>query len=451
MGVGSPVPPAVILAVVLAAYGGRRRTSGNRLLEPGEPRKPRETRGSGELRDFLKMNREEGFDLEALNVIDVRAVEKEAIGDFRLSREAVRQVEALMPRVRAETEDPGLAGAILRKKTLDWYRRSPYPGWAEKMPPRWGGIFSDSMVPGGRLSHKLTTRLASLYTECAKAGGWWGGLLRNRAIAKLLGGGPRRPHQPMMQQVAQAYLDDLATNHRNGDRPFGLERLSELARRIGSADMNRTLAELFRHEGGGPVIVLDPRFHPDIGGLIVRAPPPKAIGDAITYDLVHAKAGETRQSVVPDGAATEASLNSPWEREDIAKKDWLGLLAQLRKRKERLEPPPIENYRNQESYRGLRELLLEDPSARSAFLAVHWKGKPSGLAMLAGLLSEGAFVPEADTDADYLEAELNHIEKGDPDRRSPDGRWKLGHGWTVVRKIADGNVRTYGAGRTPRD
>src|SRR6266568_3679299 len=115
------------------------------------------------------------------------------------------------------------------------------------------------------------------------------------------------------------------------------------------------------------------------------------------------------------------------------------------KRKARLEAPPRENPRDRESYLGLRELLLTDASGRKAFMAVHWKGKPSGLTLLCQLLSDGNLVPEADTDGDYLEAELDHPDKGHPDHRAKDGQWNIGHGWTVVRERADGGVRTYRA------
>ena len=450
MGIGPPVSLAALFALVFAAYAGGGRTPGAPLSQAREPRKSRETRKSEELKALLQMNAEDGFDLEALNSIDMRALEEGAVGEKQILREVMQKVEALMPRVRSETENTALAGAILRNKTLDWYRRSPYPGWAERMAPRWSGIFHESKVPGGRLSPKLSSRLASLHMECARATGWFGALHRSRGIAKILAGGLMRPHQPLMPQVAQAYLDDLAASRRNADRPLGLERLSEVSRRIGSPEMNRVLGELFPHDGRGLIIVLDPRYHQDIGGVMIRLPPAKAVGDAITYDLVHAKASHSRESNALDFAATEASPSSPWERGDITKKDWLGLLGQLQKGKAKLDPPPIENYRNHELYLGLRDLILTDSSALKAFLAVHWRGRPSGLALLAQLLSEGTFAPDAETDGDYLEGELGHIEKGDPNHRPKDGRWKLGHGWTVVR-VQDGNEHSYRAGRTAKD
>src|SRR5438105_1793230 len=88
---------------------------------------------------FLQMNPEEKFDLEAVNSIDTRALLEQARGDKHVLREVIRTAEALLPRVRAETEDPILVSGILRDKTLDWYRRSPTDRtWTDTVPLRWG-------------------------------------------------------------------------------------------------------------------------------------------------------------------------------------------------------------------------------------------------------------------------------------------------------------------------
>lgn len=407
-----------------------------------------------ELVAFLQMNPEEKFDLEAINSIDTRALIEEIRSDKRVLREVVRTAEALLPRVRAETEDPNLVSAILRKKTLDWYQRSPSDStWAESMPLRWGGIFHESRVPGGRLSRKLSTRLTNLIEQCVSASGpvaffraGFTGLFRGSAMMASMvqfGFGPRRPR--FTQQVAQAYLDDLAGNRRTGNQPLPLERLSEVARRNGSAEVNNTLVELFPQDGSGTLTILDRRFHPGMDAVGIRVVRPKSPEDAATYDLVHSGVPSVRESGGADDPTAEASPGSPWDRSDMTKKDWLSLFKSLEKRKARLDPPPRENSRDRESYRGLRDLLLAESSLRRAFLVVHWKGKPSGLALLCDLLSEGTFTAEVETDADYLEAELDHLDHGHSDRPSKDGHWKLGHGWIVVREIADGNVRTYRA------
>src|SRR5207249_2464916 len=263
------------------------------------------------------------------------------------------------------TEDPLLVSAILRNKTMDWVRRSPSDSsWGDTMPLRWGGIFYVSGVPGGRLCRQHYTRLAGLITLCVEASGAVAflragvtGLFRCSAMmAKMVQFGLSSKRPRHVQQVAQAYLDDLAANRCVGKQPVPLERLSEVARRTGSAEVNIPLVELFSQEGTGSLIVLDPRFHPGM--------------DPVTVGLA-------------------------------------------------------------------------DASVRRAFLAVHWKGRPSGLALLGQLLSAGTLVPEFDTDADYLEAELEHLGQGHAVHRSKDGQWKLAHGWTVVREVADGNARTY--------
>lgn len=407
-----------------------------------------------ELEKFLQLNPEEKFDLEATNSIDAPALVEEARGDKRVLREVLRTAEALLPRVRAETEDPLLVSAILRNKTLDWVRRSPSDSsWAETMPLRWGGIFYESRVPGGRLCRKLSTRLAGLISQCVEASGAVAflragvtGLFRGSAMmAKIVQFGLSSKRPRHTQQVAQAYLDDLAASRCVGKQPLPLERLSEVAKRNGSAEVNITLVELFSQEGTGTLIVLDPRFHLGMDPVTIRVVPPKTQEDAATYDLVHGGFRAVRESGASDDATTEAAPASPWERSDMTKKEWLGLFKSLERRKERLGAPPRENSRDRESYTGLRDLLLADASVRRAFLVVHWKGRPSGLALLSQLLSAGKLVPEFDTDADYLEAELEHLGQGHADHRSKDGQWKLAHGWTVVREVADGNARTYRA------
>src|SRR5881296_3744385 len=449
-GVLSPAS-AVLLALVSKApeEGGKSpasskatgRAKGSEVTEPTE------------LEKFFQLNPEEKFDLEATNLVDAPKLVEEAQGDKRVLREVLRTAEALLPRVRAETEDPILVSAILRSKTLDWYRRSSSdPGWTDTMPLRWGGIFYESRVPGGRLSRKLSTRLSNLISQCVEASGTVAflragvtGLFRGSAMmAKMVQFGLSSKRPRHVQQVAQAYLDDLAANRCVGKQPLPLERLSEVARRNGSAEVNITLVELFSQEGTGTLIVLDPRFHPGMDPVTIRVVPPKSQDDAATYDLVHGGVRAVRESGDSNEAPNEASPASPWERSDMTRKEWLALFKALEKRKERLGAPPRENSRDRESYIGLRDLVLADSAVRRAFLAVHWKGRPSGLALLGQLLSAGTLVPEFDTDADYLEAELEHLGQG-ADHRPKDGQWKLAHGWTVVREHAGGSARTYRA------
>jgi hypothetical protein len=410
------------------------------------------------LEAFLQMNPEERFDLEAINAIDTRAVLEQARGDKRTLHEVVRTAEALLPRVRAETEDPILVSGILRDKTLDWYRRSATnQEWTEVMPLRWGGMFYESRVPGGRLSRKLSVRLTGLINQCVEAAGTvaflragFSGLFRgSKMMAKAVqfSLGSRRPR--LTQQVAQAYLDDLASTVRNGDHALPLERLSALARRNGSSEVNMTLTELFTSEVANLLTVLDPRFHPGLGALGIRIVPARNQEDVATYDLVHIGPHPSgKKPGASDADEVDAIPGSPWERETMTKRDWLVLLKDLAKQKGKLEAPPRENPRDRASYVSLRELVLTEAVARKAFLAVAWKGRPSGLILLGQLLSKASWAPDVDTDADYLEAELDHLDAAQPEHRREEGEWDLGHGWKVTREVATNGERTYRAGKS---
>src|SRR5207237_1412400 len=139
-------------------------------------------------------------------------------------------------------------------------------------------MFHESRVPGGRLSRKLSVRLTGLINQAVEASGavaflraGFSGTARGSAMmAKMVqfSLGSNRPR--LTQQVAQAYLDDLASSPRNGDRPLPLARLSDFARRNGSSEVSMTLAELFTAEGTTLLTVLDPRFHPGVRSLSIR-------------------------------------------------------------------------------------------------------------------------------------------------------------------------------------
>src|SRR2546425_6121663 len=347
--------------------------------------------GPTELQKFFQLDPEEKFDLEATNSIDAPALVEEARGDKRVLRDVLRTAEALLPRVRAETEDPLLVSAILRSKTLDWVRRSPSDSsWAETMPLRWGGIFYESRVPGGRLSRKLSTRLANLIALCVEASGTVAflragvaGIFRGSAMmAKMVQFGLSSKRPRHVQQVAQAYLDDLASNRCVGKQPLPLERLSEVARRNGSAEVNITLVELFSQEGTGTLMVLDPRFHPGMDPVAIRVVAPKTQDDAATYDLAHSGVRPGRESGDANEVTSEASLASPWERSDMTRKEWLSLFKALEKRKERLGGPPRGDSRDRGTYNGIPDLLLADRAGRRGLLGVPSERGPGGLGPL---------------------------------------------------------------------
>src|SRR5438876_10282744 len=70
--------------------------------------------------------------------------------------------------------------------------------------------------------------------------------------------GSKRPR--FTQQVAQAYLDDLANGPRDGDGPLPVEALSALARRSGTTEAHITLTEPLPQETANLITVPDPRF-----------------------------------------------------------------------------------------------------------------------------------------------------------------------------------------------
>lgn len=453
MGIVPPVSLAALLTFVPAHV---EDTGAAHSAHPG--RTPRSTTVPelGDLESFLQMDPEERFEIEVINAIDFQTLVEQAVRNDGLCQRVVKLTKELMPRVQAETEEAALVGAFLRAKTVDWYRRSINPGWVATMPLRWGGIFYDSRVPGGRFSRKLSVRLANLYMECAKAGGWRGRLksmalrpYRAMTNTTSFGDGSKRIRGSLVPPVAQAYLDDLAICGREGDKPVPLERLSDVARRNGSAEVNRTLGDLFPHHTSSSVTVLDHRFHPDMSTLMIRiVGAGGGSGESATYDLVQRKPSASHESDASE-SEPEASPESLWKRPGVTKDEWMATFAALKRRKARLDAPALE-YRNGEAYLGLRHLLLEDEVARKAFQIVQWKGKPSGLILLCRLLGEETFTPEVETDGDYLEAELDLLDKGHA-ARQPNGPWKIDHGWIVAREIAPGNVRTYRAARKSLD
>lgn len=452
-----PMASAILLALVPPHGESKeesRGTTGNEIVRRAT------IVGTSELKAFLRMNPEEGFDLETINGLDTHALLKDARADKELLQATARTAEALLPRVRAETEDPLLVGRILSDKTLAWYRKSGAdPDWTEFTPLRWGGIFYESRAPGGRLRRKLSTRLTDLMNDCVTAAGTtavlragFGGMLRGSkkmksAVQYALGS--KRPR--LTQQVAQAFLDDLAANPRDGEKSVPLEHLSDVAKRMGTAEVNNTLSEIFHAESNRVLIVLDPRFHQGMHSVIIQVVPAKNPEEPSTYDLIQHEPGKSHEPSGTRETSKEPVPTSPWDHKDLTDKDWLKILKALEKKKARLEAPPPENHRERPEYLLLRDLVLTDAAARKAFLTVHWKGRPGGLSLLAELLTQETWTPEADTDGDYLEAELDHLAHQPGNSGSADKGWSIGHGWKVTRAVGAGSVRTYTASAPSAD
>lgn len=406
---------------------------------------------SDTLRAFLSLDPAEQFDIEALNLLPLAPLLHEGGEDPELLARLGERSEALMDRVKREVDDPLNAGALLREFALDWYRKSPeQPDWGEAMPPRWGGIFAESKVSGGKLHPWLNLRLWAVHQRALKEGGvrhrFRRGLSRSHVAETAIS---RTVNQQIQAEVAQAFVDDIASRPRKPETPFPLVRLSELAVRRQVATVNDSLSVLFSSSESGPFVVLHPNRYPDCEEVVIRPPTGSASGAALAFALVTPKGarrsgtrgGGSELSDLTGGAGMGAAAHdgteqvdaaSVWEAKEVTRAGWHSVLEECAQEKRRLDAPP-KDYRARPAYASLRELLFQDAEGRKAFLAVKWRGRPSGLPLLVALLHKGNIAPEVATDHEYLEAELGEAAQGDPHFVPEGGVWKI-PGWTVARE-----------------
>ncbi len=353
-----------------------------------------------------------------------------------------------MDRVKREVDDPLSAGTLLREFALTWYRRSlEDPTWGDVMPDRWGGIFAESKVSGGRLHPWLNFRLRSLHQRSVREGRMRTRVRRGLARSSVADNAVNRTATQQIQaEVAQAFLDDLAARPRKAEGVFPLVRLSELAVRRQVPTVNDALAALFSSSESGPFVVLHPNRYPDCDELQIRPPSGVATGAALAFTLLTPKGGRrpgSRPANTPEGSQGPAGADSAegeespdastvWEARAVSGAVWRSILDEGRREKHRLDAPP-RDYRSRPSYTILRELLLQDGEARKTFLTVKWRGRPAGLPLLTALLQKGTISPEVATDHEYLEAELGELSQGDAQFVSEAGTWKF-PGWTVTRE-----------------
>ena len=403
------------------------------------------------LAEFLQINPMDRFDIQTLNVLRLGDLVRSAGEDFGLLSTLERQAEALMDRVKREVDDPLSAGAFLREQVLRWYRESPAdPSWSQTMPDRWAGIFAESRVSGGKLEPWLNLRLWSLRGQAAQSGTLGHrlrrGVSRERRIEALVA---RTPAQQIRAEVAQAILDDLSAARRDPESPLPMVRLSELAVRRQVATVNEALALLFNAPEIGPFVILHPNRYPSCEEMLIRPPSGGATGAALAYSLGTAKSsrrpvprgrgppgpgsGPDEEDDAGDEGADEAlDATSIWEADEVAPAAWRSIIRERRRERRRLDPPP-KDYRTRPAYAALRQLLLEDSGIRPMFVATKWRGRPSGLPLLATLVMKGTLAPEVATDHEYLEAELGDLVQGDPQWKPTDGRWEA-HGWLFTQE-----------------
>ncbi|MGI0129673.1 MAG: hypothetical protein ACREDE_01395 [Thermoplasmata archaeon] len=405
------------------------------------------------LEQFLRTDPTQRFDLLTLNTMRFTGLVSESVGDAKLIATIGHLAEALMGRVKREVDDPLSAVAFLRDQVLRWYRDSATdPEWVGRMTPRWAGIFSDTRVSGGRLQPWLNARLWALREEASRAGplrrALRRGLLRDRPAESAA---MRTASEQIHAEVAQAILDDLATHPHDPATARPLVRLSELAVRRQVQTVSDTLALLFNAPESGPFVILHPNRYPDCDELQIRPPVAGATGAALAYALVPgrparkagarlragtsttAEGGSSADSEVPPGGEEEeVDGTTVWDADTLLPATWVRVVEERRRERRRLDPPP-KDCRVRPAYASLRELVLERPEFRKAFLAAKWRGRPSGLPLLASLLQKGSLAPEVATDHEYLEAELGEIVQGDSQWHPEDGIWSFGD-WVVTRE-----------------
>ena len=356
-----------------------------------------------------------------------------------------------MDRVKREVDDPLSAGALLREFALEWYRKSiEDPSWSSMAPDRWGGIFAESRVSGGRLHPWLNMRLWAVYQRSVREGRVSQrvrrGLSRSRVAEASVS---RTATQQIQAEVAQAFVDDLAARPRKLEGGLPLVHLSELAVRRQVPTVNDALAVLFSSSESGPFVVLHPNRYPDCEELQIRPPSGGTSGAALAFSLVTPRGsrkggsrptsperpdggGLPEESTSPSGDGPDFDAASIWDAKTASAAAWRAVLDESQREKRRLEAPP-RDYRSRQAYAALRSLLLQEAEARKAFLIIKWRGRPAGLPLLSALLQKGTSTPEVATDHEYLEAELGEISQGDPQFVPADGTWKL-PGWTVLRE-----------------
>ena len=252
---------------------------------------PREIGGSIPLKEvqaFLQDEPLERFDLVAVNTLELLKIAEEARRDPSLLEPVADRAEALMLRVKRELDDPLSAGAFLRDQTVLWYEQSQAdPAWAERMPQRWGGLFTESRSSGGRTVPWVNARLSTLRDMATREGklGRPGSAASSRGTRRAR----PRPDAPPLSRSTPRWCSRYSTTwrairaiRRRRSRSSGC---SELAVRRQVATVNDSLAMIFSGPESGPFVVLHPNRYPRCEELLIRPPGPGALGAALAFTL----------------------------------------------------------------------------------------------------------------------------------------------------------------------
>lgn len=472
---------------------GSDRPPETRLAATPRPRR-RYGNASVALSTFIDIDEAERFDIFEVNGTDFWGLDKEVIRNRAAARAVMEDIDDIIARVEREISTPAACGEILRRRVLEWSRYSASnPDWRQRARARWGGLFYESREPGRRLRPSLIDRLLRFRSVAVE-----GARLPGFRVQRLMDAGGQENeggHAPgeVHLRASQAVLDDLANAPRSPGGAHPLVRLSELADRIGRTEVTKALADIFSSESRDMIVVLHPSRYPGADFVGIQPPPRRARGPWLTYTLVIAPvqrapavtstaAGPAPQRSAPARAAPAGGPAAPppagrapsppavqvpaqrlfaprvtfaapvaifpgasiWDMPTVTPEQWAAELRSTSTRGERTESPPLASYRKSAAFRALRELLLSDGEARTTFVQTAWRGKPRGLPLLAALLRDGVLQPEYETDASYLEAELEPFAARGGVPRSGQAAWKLPHGWSVQR-LVDGGILRYEA------
>ena len=420
-----------------------------RVVVPPTAPTPRIAPTQTPLQSFLAQDPNRSFDLEALNAIDFSALSAALEKDKSQRSAAHEKASALLERISADIADIDTVDDFLRDRTVLWFRDSPnISNWSVRQGPRWAGLVSETRTAGGARTPALLERLKEIQEETAP---FQGPARKVLADFRRRGEEPATPASSLLPaRLVQAVLDDLAATARVPGQPTPLLRLSELANKHTAAETNKALAGLFKADLSGPFVILHPSRYPEFEFVLIRPPPARAAGAAIAYEMVSAPAADALPQAsafagsVPTGFAAQAAPVDPtadlWSRDAVGDAGWTTALGEFERRRERIPTPPSD-FRRLPPYFELRKLIIANPDARRTFLAVRWRGKPPGLALLARLLSDGSLSPEVETDAEYLDAELSDVERGDPNFRPTTPSWAIASGVRVTRTGDHGAFR----------
>ena len=410
-------------------------------------------------RAFLDMDAFARFDLLALNALDIPQIVRTTRSEDRAVERAVQQrADTLLHRVVEDTERPADIARLLHELIRISYKSGLDPAstasWPERAVASWGGLFFESRDPGGRRTARLADRLAWASRGESEPPGP-GAFARLRGRAAHVEGSPSLAGAPeqkvLLLETVQSFVDDLVERPLTAGVRVPLPRLSELGRDRGARELNAVLGQLFPLDDDGSFVIVDPRGYPGEPRVVLHRPDdPHNAGEGM-FTLSVEAASAPRSALPGDAAPTPApgSWRDPakmWDDPSVSPEEWAAVADALHAAGSRLGPPPPGDYRRLPGYVALRRWLLENPTAGPIFESVRWKDRPLGLVLLGRLVTGRSWQPQAPTDSEYLEAELNQLVSGDPERGPADGVWPLRPGWIVRRETAPSGATSYALG-----